>query len=127
MGYLLLADAHTFVCRTWDDLAARLVSAQEQSYAMPKARGRTAGWTGRCCRRSKRGSWRKPRSLRFARQPDARRRMQTTCITADTDMGDPRKPHIHLRLRSYRRPGGSVLRSVQIYGRGGNSVKRTRF
>ncbi len=38
MGYLLLADAHTFVCRTWGDLAARLVWAREQGYATAKAR-----------------------------------------------------------------------------------------
>ena len=38
MGYLLLADSHTFVCLTWDDLAARLVWAREQGYATAKAR-----------------------------------------------------------------------------------------
>jgi hypothetical protein len=32
VGYLLLADADTFVCRTWDDLAARLAWAREQGY-----------------------------------------------------------------------------------------------
>jgi hypothetical protein len=36
VGYLLLADGDTFVCRSWDDLAARLVWAQEQGYAMAK-------------------------------------------------------------------------------------------
>ena len=38
MSYLLLADSHTFVCRTWDDLAARLVWARQQGYATAKAR-----------------------------------------------------------------------------------------
>jgi hypothetical protein len=38
VSYLLLADSHTFVCRTWDDLAARLVWAREQGYATAKAR-----------------------------------------------------------------------------------------
>jgi hypothetical protein len=38
VGYLLLADLHTYVCRTWDDLAARLVWAREQGYATAKAR-----------------------------------------------------------------------------------------
>ena len=38
MGYLLLADSHTYVCRTWDDLAARLVWAREQGYRTAKAR-----------------------------------------------------------------------------------------
>jgi hypothetical protein len=38
VGYLLLADSHTFVCRTWDDLASRLVWTREQGYATAKAR-----------------------------------------------------------------------------------------
>jgi hypothetical protein len=38
VGYLLLADSHTYVCRTWDDLAARLVWVREQGYATAKAR-----------------------------------------------------------------------------------------
>ena len=38
MGYLLLADSHTFVCRTWDDLAAKLVWAREEGYQTAKAR-----------------------------------------------------------------------------------------
>jgi hypothetical protein len=38
VGYLLLADSHTFVCRTWDDLAARLVWAREQGYITANAR-----------------------------------------------------------------------------------------
>ena len=38
MGYLLLADSHTFVCRTWDDLAARLVWARQEGYRAAKAR-----------------------------------------------------------------------------------------
>ncbi len=37
MSYLLLADSHTFVCRTWDDLAA-LVWAREHGYRTAKAR-----------------------------------------------------------------------------------------
>jgi hypothetical protein len=36
--YLLLADSHTFTCRTWDDLAARLVWAREEGYRSAKAR-----------------------------------------------------------------------------------------
>jgi len=31
VGYLPLADADTFVCRTWHDLAARLVWARQQA------------------------------------------------------------------------------------------------
>ena len=38
MGFLLLADSHIFVCRTWDDLAARLVWARQESYRTAKAR-----------------------------------------------------------------------------------------
>jgi hypothetical protein len=38
VGYLLLADSHTFVCRTWHDLAARLVWAREHGYTTAKAR-----------------------------------------------------------------------------------------
>jgi hypothetical protein len=38
VGYLLLADSHTFVCRTWDELAARLVWARDQGYDTTKAR-----------------------------------------------------------------------------------------
>ena len=38
MGYLLLAGSHTFVCRTWDDLAARLVWARGQGYITANAR-----------------------------------------------------------------------------------------
>lgn len=38
MGYLLLADSHTFKCRTWDDLAPRLVWAREKGYSTAKAR-----------------------------------------------------------------------------------------
>jgi hypothetical protein len=38
VSYLLLADSHTFVCQTWDDLAARLVWAREQGYVTAKAR-----------------------------------------------------------------------------------------
>ena len=42
MSYLLLADSHTFVCRTWDELAAKLVWARE-GYKTVKAR-RANGW-----------------------------------------------------------------------------------
>ena len=38
MSYLLLADSHTFVCRSWDDLAARLVWARHEGYVTAKAR-----------------------------------------------------------------------------------------
>ena len=38
MSYLLLADSHIFVCRTWDELAARLVWARQEGYAKAKAR-----------------------------------------------------------------------------------------
>jgi hypothetical protein len=38
VGYLLLADSHTFVCRTWDDLAAKLGWAQHVGYGTAKAR-----------------------------------------------------------------------------------------
>lgn len=41
MGYLLRADSHTFVCRTWDDLAARLVWARQEGYRTAKARRAT--------------------------------------------------------------------------------------
>ena len=43
MGYLLLADSHTYVCRTWDDLAVRLVWARSEGYASATAR-RATGW-----------------------------------------------------------------------------------
>ena len=38
MSYLLLADWHTFVCRSWDELAARLVWARQEGYVTAKAR-----------------------------------------------------------------------------------------
>jgi hypothetical protein len=38
VSYLLFADSHTYVCRTWSDLAARLVWARDQGYATAKAR-----------------------------------------------------------------------------------------
>jgi hypothetical protein len=38
VGFLLLADSHTFVCPTWGDLAARLVWARQQGYRTAKAR-----------------------------------------------------------------------------------------
>jgi len=37
-GFLLLADSHTFVCKTWDDLTARLVWARVPGYCTAKAR-----------------------------------------------------------------------------------------
>ena len=46
MSYLLLADSHTFVCRTWDDLAARLVWARQRGYRTAKAR-RANGYVDR--------------------------------------------------------------------------------
>jgi hypothetical protein len=46
VGYLLLADSHTFTCRTWNDLAARLVWAREQGYRTAKAR-RANGYVDR--------------------------------------------------------------------------------
>ena len=46
MGYLLLADSHTFTCRTWDDMAARLVWARNEGYRTAKAR-RANGYVGR--------------------------------------------------------------------------------
>jgi hypothetical protein len=38
VGYVLLADSQTYTCRTWDDLAAKLVWAREQGYRSAKAR-----------------------------------------------------------------------------------------
>jgi hypothetical protein len=38
VSYLLLADSDTFVCRTWDELAARLVWARQEGYVTAKAR-----------------------------------------------------------------------------------------
>jgi len=38
VSYLLLADSHIFVCRSWDDLAARLVLARQEGYVTAKAR-----------------------------------------------------------------------------------------
>ena len=46
MSYLLLADSRTFVCRTWDDLAARLVWARQEGYVTAKAR-RANGYVDR--------------------------------------------------------------------------------
>lgn len=46
MGYLLLADADTFVCRTCTDLASRLVWARERGYRSAKAR-RANGYVDR--------------------------------------------------------------------------------
>jgi hypothetical protein len=36
VSYVLLADSHTYVRRTWDDLAAKLVWAREQGYQTAK-------------------------------------------------------------------------------------------
>lgn len=38
VGYLLLTDSHTYVCRTWDDLVGRLLWAREQGCVEAKAR-----------------------------------------------------------------------------------------
>jgi hypothetical protein len=38
VAYALLAESHTFKCRTWDDLAAKLVWAREKGYLVAKAR-----------------------------------------------------------------------------------------
>jgi len=46
VGSLLLADSHTFVCRSWDDLPARLVWAREEGYRSAKAR-RANGYVDR--------------------------------------------------------------------------------
>jgi hypothetical protein len=46
VSYLLLADSRTFVCRTWDDLAARLLWAREEGYRTAKAR-RANGYVDR--------------------------------------------------------------------------------
>jgi hypothetical protein len=46
LSYVLLADSHTFVCRTWDDLAARLVWARREGYVTAKAR-RANGYVDR--------------------------------------------------------------------------------
>ena len=46
MGYLLLADSHTYVCWSWDDLGTRLVWARDQGYRSAKAR-RANGWVDR--------------------------------------------------------------------------------
>jgi hypothetical protein len=42
----VLADSHTFVCRPWDDLAARLVWARQEGYRNAKAR-RAKGYVDR--------------------------------------------------------------------------------
>ena len=46
MGYLLLADSHIFTCRTWDDLAAKLLWARQQGYRTAQAR-RANGYVDR--------------------------------------------------------------------------------
>jgi hypothetical protein len=38
VGFLLLADSRTYVCRTWDDLVSRLLWAREQGCVKAKAR-----------------------------------------------------------------------------------------
>jgi hypothetical protein len=43
---VLRADSHTFVCRTWDELAARLVWARQEGYVTAKAR-RANGYVDR--------------------------------------------------------------------------------
>jgi hypothetical protein len=42
----LFAESHTYVCRTWNDLAARLVWARAEGYATAKAR-RANGYVDR--------------------------------------------------------------------------------
>jgi hypothetical protein len=42
----LLADSDTYVCRTWEDLAARLVWARGKGYVTAKAR-RANGYVDR--------------------------------------------------------------------------------
>jgi hypothetical protein len=37
VSYLLPAESYTYVCRTWDDLAARLVRAPAEGYRPAKA------------------------------------------------------------------------------------------
>jgi hypothetical protein len=56
VGYLLLADSHRFICRTWDALAARLVWARNEGYRTANARRANRYGTGLCCHRSGRGS-----------------------------------------------------------------------
>ena len=51
MSYLLLADSHTFLYRSWDDLAARLVGARQGGYVTAKAR-RANGYVDRPLRPS---------------------------------------------------------------------------
>ena len=34
----MFADSHTYVCRTWNDLTARLVWARDEGYVTAKAR-----------------------------------------------------------------------------------------
>jgi hypothetical protein len=38
VGYLLLADSNTYVCRSWDDLVGRLLWAREQGFVKARAR-----------------------------------------------------------------------------------------
>ena len=54
MSYLLLADSHTYVCRTWDDLAARLVWARQEGYVTAKARRANGYADNPCCLLSRR-------------------------------------------------------------------------
>lgn len=60
MGYVLPADSHVFVCRKWDDLAARLVWARQGGYRTAKARRANKYVDRRCCTPSKRASQRTP-------------------------------------------------------------------
>ena len=46
VAYVLLADSHTFTCRTWDDLTARLVWARNEGYKQRRAR-RANGYVDR--------------------------------------------------------------------------------
>ena len=55
MSYLLLADSHTFVCRSWDDLAARLAWARQEGYDEAKARQANGYVDNPYCALSRRG------------------------------------------------------------------------
>jgi hypothetical protein len=46
VSYLLPADSHIFVCRTWDDLTARLAWARQEGCRTAKAR-RANGYVDR--------------------------------------------------------------------------------
>jgi hypothetical protein len=68
VGYLLLADSHTYVCRTWGGLAARSCGAGARLPVSEGPARERAMWTGLCCPRSRRGSCRKLRALEICRE-----------------------------------------------------------